>query len=157
MLCTLIVQSSSDLAEERPIDGHVFDCPGSRADAEFLALEKVAQTVAVDEVDRRRAIAGGFLLCVSGERVGSDQQAFVAPACHRAAKVTDRARERARLVAVRRQAGTVTADADELRAALTGPRPRTASDPGLWDEWLRAAAIAPWPAIKDSNRARRVG
>jgi hypothetical protein len=29
--------------------------------------------------------------------------------------------ERARLVAVRRQAGTVTADADELRAALTGP------------------------------------
>jgi len=48
---------------------------GGRADAELVALEKVAQTVAVDEVDRRRAIAGGFLLGVGGERAGSDQQA----------------------------------------------------------------------------------
>ena len=51
---------SSDLAEEGRVDGDVFDCSGYCPDAEFGLLEKLAQAVAVDEVNRRRAIAGGF-------------------------------------------------------------------------------------------------
>ena len=91
---------SSDLAEEHPVDGDVFDCPCGRSDAEVVLLEKVAQTVAVDEVDRWRAVAGGFLLGVRGERTRGDQQAFVSASRHCAAEVADRARAYAAPVAL---------------------------------------------------------
>jgi hypothetical protein len=57
----------SYVAEERWVDGDVFDCSGHRSDAEFVLLEKLAQPVAVDEVDRRCAVAGGFFLGVGSE------------------------------------------------------------------------------------------
>src|SRR5579875_2886516 len=79
----------SDLTEERCIDRDVFDCPGGCLDPEVVPLEKIAQTVPIDKVDGRRTIAGGFLFSVRGEVAGGDQQTFVAPACHCAAKVAD--------------------------------------------------------------------
>lgn len=56
---------SANLTQERRVGKDVFDCPGP--DAGFVLAEKLAQTVAVDEVDRRRAIAGGFVLGVGSE------------------------------------------------------------------------------------------
>src|SRR5215471_11334870 len=80
---------TSDLGEESGIDPDIFDCASRRPDAEVVSLEQFAQAVAVDEVDRRGAVAGGFLLGVRGERARRDQKALVAPACHRAAEVAD--------------------------------------------------------------------
>jgi hypothetical protein len=57
----------SDLAEDPESVETSFDCSGYRPDAEFALLEKLAQAVAVDEVDRRRAIAGGVVLGVGSE------------------------------------------------------------------------------------------
>src|ERR1700745_1898323 len=51
---------SSDVGEERRVDGHIFDRTGCCSDAEVVLLEKRTKTVAVDEVDRWSAIAGGF-------------------------------------------------------------------------------------------------
>jgi hypothetical protein len=58
---------SSNLTEECRVDGDVFDCSGHRLDAKFVLLEKPAQTVAVDEVNRRCAIASCFFLGVASE------------------------------------------------------------------------------------------
>ena len=84
--------SALDLGEEGGIDADILDGAGRGLDAEVVPLEELAKAVAVDEVDRRGAVAGCFLLGVCGERARGDQQALVAPACHRAAEVADSAR-----------------------------------------------------------------
>jgi hypothetical protein len=73
------------------VNEDVFDCPGCRPDTEVVPLEEVAQAIAVDEVDWRRTVAGGFLLRILRECAGGNEQAFVSAARHRAAEVTDRA------------------------------------------------------------------
>jgi hypothetical protein len=62
------------------VDGDVLDCAGRGVDAEVVGFEEVAEPVAVDEVDGRGAVPGGFFLGVGGECAGGDQQALVAAA-----------------------------------------------------------------------------
>src|SRR5271165_2797609 len=81
----------SDLSEERSVNRDILDRPGRSLHTEVIPLEELAKTVAVDEVDRRSAVPGCLLLGVSRERAGSDEQSFIAPACHRAAEVAHRA------------------------------------------------------------------
>jgi hypothetical protein len=91
---------ASDFVEEGPIDGDILDCPGSGLDAEVVFLEKLTETVAVDQVDRRGAVTGCLLLGIRSERSRSDQQAFVAPAGHRAAEIADGASADAAAIAL---------------------------------------------------------
>ncbi len=56
--------SQSDLSEECCIDADIFDSADSGLDAEVVALEKLAKAVAVDQIDRRGTVAGGFFLRV---------------------------------------------------------------------------------------------
>jgi len=72
---------TSDFHEDSGINPDILDCAGRRPDAEVVPLEQLAQAVAVDEVDRRGAVAGGFLLGVRSERARGDQRALVAPPC----------------------------------------------------------------------------
>lgn len=58
---------TSDISEERAVDGHVFDCARCCPDTKLVTFEKVTEPVAVDEVDRWGAVAGCFPLCIGGE------------------------------------------------------------------------------------------
>src|SRR5262249_25718610 len=75
------------LVEEPGIDSHVLLYPLPHFDTEAEFLEQVAQSVPVDQLDRRGAIPGCLHLGLAGERSRRDQQPFLAPASHRAAEV----------------------------------------------------------------------
>jgi hypothetical protein len=51
-----------DLLEEVRRELDVFDLAHGRLHAEFVLLEEVAELIAVDQIDRRRTVAGCLLL-----------------------------------------------------------------------------------------------
>jgi len=75
------------LIKEARIDSHVLLYSFAHFNAEAKLLEQVAQSVPVDQLDRRSTVAGCLCLGLAGERAGRDQQPFLAPASHRAAEV----------------------------------------------------------------------
>src|SRR6266511_3017847 len=81
------VPGGLDVAEERTVDGYFFDLPDVRLYTEAMLLKKLAQSVAVDEVNRRRAIARCLLPRLCCERSGRDQQPAIAAPSHRSTEV----------------------------------------------------------------------
>src|SRR5271166_2338648 len=75
------------LIQEARIYGHVLLHPLAYLNPEPELLEQIAQPVAVDQLDRRGTVPSCLRLGVTSERSRRDEQAFLAPASHRAAKV----------------------------------------------------------------------
>ena len=83
------LRPSLDLTEESAINTDVFHGSYRGENTQLILLEQPAQAVAVDQVNRRGAVPGRFLLGVCGERSGSDQKSFVATSCHGTTEVAD--------------------------------------------------------------------
>src|SRR6266702_5347346 len=75
------------LVKEAMIDSNVLRYPLAYVNAEPELLEQVAQSVPVDQLNRRSTVPGCLCLGLAGERSRRDQQSFLAPASHRAAEV----------------------------------------------------------------------
>src|SRR5260221_1023954 len=77
----------------RPLDGLDLD-------TELQLFEQVAKKLAVDQINGRRAVAGGFSHRVVAECSCCDDEAFVTPAHHCSTEVPDRARANRALVSL---------------------------------------------------------
>jgi hypothetical protein len=75
------------------VEEMVFELVGlDGAEAELGAGEHGDELFAVDELDGRHAVAGGFFACFAGEAASCEDEAFVGAALHGAPEVADLAR-----------------------------------------------------------------
>ena len=88
------------LVEESCVEADVFLDPLTYVNAQPILTQQVAQTIAVDQLYRRRSIAHCFSLGVSSEGAGRNQQAFLTTSRHSSPEVSDDVRRDHTLVAL---------------------------------------------------------